>query len=94
MTKVEWVYHLGICESTWTPGLKHLDSNKKYSYGVLQFQMATWLAYGKYVKANAQNIYNPALQAIVAMKMLDAGENYHWKTCSAKVTKKFGKYPK
>lgn len=92
--KLEWIHKMGVCESGWRPGLKHLDSNNKYSYGALQFQMATWLSYGEYLGANAQNIYDPMMQTIVAAKMLDAGLSYNWKTCFAATTRKYGEYPK
>lgn len=82
-----------MCESGWTPHIKHLDSNDYYSYGVLQFQMGTWLAYGKPFGATKANIYDADLQTTVAQSMLDKGLSGNWKTCVAKTTKRDGPYP-
>lgn len=87
------MYALGMCESSWRPHIRHLDSNNYYSYGVFQFQMATWLSYGKKFGATKKNIYNAELQEKVAISMLDKGEFWHWKNCVKKVTKKLGPYP-
>lgn len=87
-----WINDLAICESGFRD-VTVLDSNKKYSYGVLQFQMNTWLPYGKAFGATAKNIHDPVLQHQVARSMLDIGLGYKWKNCVAKVTKKYGAYP-
>lgn len=89
-TKDGWVHELGVCESGWRPHLKHLDSNDYYSYGVLQFQMHTWLAQG----GTKGNIYDSDLQMAVTESMLDKGLSWNWKTCYAKTTKLLGAYPK
>lgn len=87
-----WINDLAICESGYRD-ITILDSNHKYSYGILQFQMATWVSYGKPFGATVENIHDKDLQHEVARSMLDQGLNYNWKTCSAKVTKKYGAYP-
>jgi len=63
--------------------------NDKYSYGVLQFQMATWLSFGKSFGTTADNIYDKSLQETVARSMLDNGGWRNWFTCA----KKTGTYP-
>jgi len=87
-----WIAHLHICENDVNKE-KILDSNDKYSYGYLMFQMDTWLSYGKPFGATMKNISDPVLQTRVARSMLDDGEFYHWKTCVRKTTKKWGAYP-
>jgi len=87
-----WINDLAFCESQYRD-VTVLDTNDKYSYGVLQFQMGTWLAYGKAFGATADNIHESMIQHAVARSMLDAGLESQWKTCSAKVTKQYGAYP-
>lgn len=84
---------MGMCESGLRDHIKVLDSNDKYSYGRLQFQMATWLSYGKAFGATKENIYDGNLQDQVARAMLDKGLSYNWKTCAARTAKKYGQYP-
>ena len=90
----DWIHELEQCESGGRPDIKILNANKEYSYGILQFQMRTWLFYGKEFGATEENIYDPLLQEQVAEKMLDAGESLHWKACVARTTKKLGPYKK
>jgi len=87
-----WINDLAICESR-NRDVTILDSNNKYSYGPLQFQMSTWLSYGKPFGATKANIHDTMLQHQVARSMLDAGLQYNWKTCAAKVKKMYGTYP-
>ena len=94
LTKSEWIHYLALCESSERPRVRVVDSNGYYSYGRLQFQLGTWKAYGAKFGASRANIYDGALQEKVAISMLDKGENYHWRTCSKRVTAKYGKYPR
>ncbi len=87
-----WINNLALCE-TGNRDVTILDTNKKYSYGYLQFQMGTWLAYGKSLGATSANIHDYALQHQVARTMLNAGLQNQWKTCAEKVTRKYGSYP-
>lgn len=89
-TKLVWIRKLEACEDpTGNTTIKILDVNDKYSYGVLQFQMATWLSYGKKFGTTADNIYDKTLQESVARSILDAGGWHNWYNC----TKKIGSYP-
>ena len=90
---------LALCESgkdgkpRWD--IKVLDTNKKYSYGGLQFQLQTFKHYGqKYGifgditdEAAERLIFREDLQRIIATKMLQDGETWHWKICYAKIIK-------
>ena len=44
-TKQVWIDALANCESGGDPTIKVWDTNDRWSYGLLQFQMATWLTY-------------------------------------------------
>lgn len=92
--KTAWIRELEQCESTGSTTIKVLDTNKKFSYGILQFQMATWLKFGKDYGTTAANIYDPELQETVARQMLDAGGERNWLNCATKITKKIGPYPR
>lgn len=85
---------LALCESSYKQNIKVFDSNKKYSYGLFQFQAPTFLAYGqKYgfigldiEAAEVENlIYDPETQYLIAEEMWENGEHYHWKICSDKI---------
>ncbi len=89
----EWLAALEQCESTGSTTVKILDSNNKYSHGVVQFQMDTWLAYGKDFGATRNNIYSKELQEQVALAMLRNGGSSHWLNCSNKISKKIGPFP-
>jgi hypothetical protein len=94
VSKHAWIHQLGMCESSWRPSLKHLDSNNYYSYGALQFQMGTWLGVGSlYASTTKSNIYDPVMQEKVAIALIEKGESWRWKTCFRKTTKKLGPYP-
>ena len=73
--------------------MKVLDTNNRYSYGALQFQMATWISYGKEFGATKDNIFDVGLQEKVARSMLDAGGWRHWYNCGIRVQKEYGAYP-
>ncbi len=70
-----------------------LDTNGKYSYAFFQFQMSTWLSYGKEFGATRENIHDYFLQMKVARSMLDNGGQSHWRNCAEKVRKMYGPYP-
>ena len=74
---------LNCCENhcKWDEN-KILDSNNKYSYGGLMFQMATFLQYGKKYNVlpfwvNESNfesyIYDMDIQTLIAEKMIEEG---------------------
>jgi len=87
-----WVEQLHQCENPdnvpWI-----WDTNGKKSFGALQFQLGTWLTYGKKFGATKDNISDDYLQRQVAKGMLDNGLSYHWKACSARVRASLGEYP-
>jgi len=84
-----WIERLHDCENFGNKVPKKLDTNGRYSYGYLHFQMGTWLSYGKAHGATEENIYDDQLQKQVARDMLDAGGQGHWYWCSQKI----GNYP-
>ena len=84
-----WIDKLSVCESGASTTIKILDTNNYYSYGLLMFQMKTWLSYGKPFGATKENIYDEQLQRKVARSMLDAGGQGHWYHCSNRI----GNYP-
>jgi hypothetical protein len=83
-----WIDKLVYLESEGKEHLKVLDQNGYYSYGCLQFQMATFEAYaGKYgfftTDDNAETlIYDCGLQKAIAKRMIedDANNWRHWFT--------------
>jgi hypothetical protein len=85
-----WIERLHDCENPGNKVPKKLDTNGKYSYGYVHFQMGTWLSYGKKFGATPDNIYDDELQKKVARSMLDAGGQSHWFWCSQKL----GDYPR
>ncbi len=98
-----WLYTLENCESRGREDIKILDSNKKYSYGVLQFQMDTFLREGKkygLIEANLTSkevletkmIYDVDLQESIANRILLDGGESHWHNCWH--TKLKTKYPR
>lgn len=85
-----WIRHLEDCEDpTGSTTIRVLDTNNKYSYGLLQFQMKTWLKQGN----TRDTIYDPDLQEQTAQAMLDAGGWQNWFTCAQHVEQKYGPYP-
>ncbi len=92
--KSAWIDALAQCESEGSTTIKVLDTNHKFSYSVLQFQMATWLKYGKDFGTTKENIYDAGLQKSVARSMLDAGGADNWYNCNNELTKTIGAYPK
>lgn len=88
-----WIEKLIACESMGSTTIRVLDTNGKYSYGLFQFQLSTWLSYGKEFGATKENIYNGELQRRVAKSMLDAGGWRHWYHCSRRVSSSLYPYP-
>jgi hypothetical protein len=94
-----WLFALEWCESRGDTNIKIIDSNNKFSYGAFQFQMDTFLMYGKkygilseeITPEMAENglIYDYDIQKTIARKMIEDGLGYHWKICYQKL----GKYP-
>jgi hypothetical protein len=84
-----WIDALAQCESMGSTTIKVLDTNGKYSYGLLQFQMGTWLKYG----GTKQNIYDGVLQTKIARGILDDGGWGNWYNCGRIVRKTLGDYP-
>jgi hypothetical protein len=87
-----WIDHIAWCE-TQMRDVTILDSNRRYSYGWLQFQMGTWLSFGKSFGASRKNIHDFILQQQVARDMLDKGMENQWYHCSKKIIKTYGSYP-
>ena len=96
-----WLHTLEFCESRGMENLKFLDSNDRYSYGILQFQMESFLREGKkynildknITKEEAQKeIYNVGLQEQIANQMLLNGGESNWFNCYSKKIQM--KYPK
>lgn len=90
-TKNEWIDSLKSCESQNREDITILDTNKKYSYGGLQFQLGTFMGYGKLYgilpeeftdKEGLLLIHNPFVQRAIARKMLDDGLWKHWLNCA------------
>lgn len=85
----DWLHTLEQCESTGSTTATILDTNGKFSRGILQFQMSTWLRYEKDFGATTTNIYDADLQERVALSMLNAGGWRNWFNCANKI----GPYP-
>ena len=85
----EWIERLAECESSHREDIVILDTNKKYSYGCLQFQKGTWDQYTKRYGLTHLDIMNCEHQKEVASRMLleNIGNWKHWYNCS---TKKIG----
>ncbi len=88
-----FVDRLAMCESENRENIKILDSNDKYSYGIVQFQEDTWKnalrKYGYFPEAEdselINHIYDGELQKEVAKKMIQDGGWKHWKNCAIKI---------
>lgn len=93
-----WIEALHQCESDGKDTITVLDSNNKYSYGGLQFQLDTFMSYGKKynilpkeftVTEGRLFIHNYFVQKAIAKEMLNDGLSSHWRNC----TRKIGPYP-
>ena len=100
-SKDAWIEKLHVCENRDNVE-KILDTNNKYSYAYLMFQLDTFYGFGKqygffpegFTREEARlMIHIPSLQRAIAREMLDDGLSYHWKTCASIVVKKIGPYP-
>lgn len=88
----EIVDFLATCESGNRSNIRILDTNNKYSYGLLQFQAETFMGYGFGYKLLPQAergeymnlIYDGEFQKSVAYKMLeeDIHNVRHWTICA------------
>jgi hypothetical protein len=98
-----WLDNLAMAESNGKDHIKILDVNGRYSYGCLQFQLGTFLSYGrKYgivpdTLSNAdllKLIYNCSVQKEIARAMIeDNTANWrHWYT-SVRYNKNVGMPP-
>lgn len=90
----EWIDKLEDCESSGRYNIVVMDTNNKYSYGGLQFQLDTFygfgLKYGFFPKELTKEearllIHIESLQKAIAREMLEDGYDYHWKNCRDKV---------
>jgi hypothetical protein len=98
-TQDEWIDSLSHCESGHKENITVLDTNNKYSYGLLQFQLATFMGFGKQYgilpleftnKEGLLLIHNPYVQKAIAREMLDDGLQRHWLNCVNVI----GNYPR
>lgn len=81
-----WLDRLQWDESNNNKMLVILDTNNKYSYGCLQFQMATWIEQSK--KYNVEKeIMDCETQRYVAKQMIKSNWN-NWRHWYTSVTKK------
>lgn len=88
----DWIEQLHLCENRDNVE-KILDSNNKYSYAYLMFQLDTFYGFGKqygffpaeFTREEARlMIHIPSLQKAIAKEMLNDGLDYHWKNCRDK----------
>lgn len=87
----QWLDRLQNDESGKNPLLVILDTNNKYSYSCLQFQMGTWIPYSKKYGVDAE-IMDCQAQRYVAKQMIK--ENWgNWRHWYTSVTKKTAGYP-
>ena len=95
----DWIEALHQCESQGRDYITILDTNNKYSYGGLMFQLGTFMSFGKKYnilpdeltdKEGLLLIHRYSIQKAIAQAMLDDGLDYHWKNCR---DKKIGPYP-
>ena len=75
--KDDWIEKLSMCESRGRSHITVLDSNNKYSYGELQFQLDTFMYFGKKYEILPDEftrhesrllIHNPNVQKAIAKK--------------------------
>lgn len=82
------------CESLGNPRIVVLDTNNQYSFGLFQFQEATFRKYGERYglisndlsrKQLLSLILNPYLQIKIATRMLEDGLWFNWYNCAKKI---------
>lgn len=97
-SKEVWIESLHQCESQGRDEITVLDSNHKYSYGGLQFQLDTFMSFGKLYNILPEELTNKeglllihtfSIQKAIAREMLDDGLQKNWLNC----VKKIGYYP-
>lgn len=86
---------LAMCESTNRPNIRIVDTNGYYSYGALQFQLGTFISYGKKYGILEKDItqdeartliFRADLQRAIATEMLkEVGGWRHWTNCAKKI---------
>jgi len=91
----QWMNQLAETESGNDPTLRILDTNRKYSYGCLQFQLSTFRQYSRefslFEDSRAVNlreeIYNCENQRKLAALMIreDYGNWRHWRNSVKKI---------
>lgn len=86
-----WVQHLHECENP-TNIPRILDTNDKYSYGYVSFQMATWLKYS-FLGATKENIGDDDMQRQIAEYILGTKGWTDWWNCGKVTIKWYGPYP-
>lgn len=87
----QWLDRLQWDESNKTPLLVILDSNNKYSYGCLQFQMETWNHYSKKFSIKTE-IMDCQGQRKLARLMVESDYGA-WRNWLTSVTKKTAGLP-
>lgn len=87
----QWLDRLQADESGKNPLLVILDSNKKYSYGCIQFQMETWVHYSKKYGIMTE-IMDCSAQRKLAKLMIE-NDYTAWRNWFTSVTKKTSGYP-
>ena len=83
---------LAVCENNrFDPALRILDTNSKYSTGILMYQRGTFISFGRdsgILPRNLTNreidllIKNPWIQSAITEWALDNGLASHWFFCS------------
>ncbi len=88
-----WLGKLADCESGGREDIKILDSNSLHSYGVFQYQMATWLEQSKKygLDYREKDIYNYQKQKLLTHLILSDGGESHWLNCHKKIGTKYPK---
>lgn len=75
---------LSFCESGQKEQIKVLDTNGKYSYGLLMFQRGTFDFFGEKYGLQHDDIYSRKQQLEIAKRMIEDGLIYHWRNCAKK----------
>lgn len=90
----QWIEALHQCESQGRDYITILDTNNKNSYGGLQYQLDTFMGFGKQYgilpesftnKEGLLLIHNISVQKAIARRMLDDGLERHWLNCVKRI---------
>ena len=86
-TYYNWLDKLAFCESSNREDIVVFDSNKRYSYGSLQFQKRTWAFYIEKYQLTLTDIMDEGQQKYLANRMLQDNVNNwkHWRNCTEKI---------